>query len=86
MTCLRHVFSKAAQALLGHKTITMTFRYAHITQEHKKSGQPFEWIDRYPKERWYVTKLSHFLRQETVPVCNQLKLLVGARGFEPPTP
>jgi hypothetical protein len=46
MSCFRHVFSKAAIALLGHKTMTMTFRYAHITQEHKKSGQPLEWIDR----------------------------------------
>jgi len=43
---LRHTFSsqvllrggslKDIQELLGHKTMTMTLRYAHLTQEHKK--------------------------------------------------
>ena len=43
---LRHTFAsqvfmksgslKDIQELLGHKTMTMTLRYAHLTQEHKK--------------------------------------------------
>jgi len=27
---------KDVQELLGHKTMTMTLRYSHLTQEHKK--------------------------------------------------
>jgi hypothetical protein len=29
---------KEAQELLGHKTMTMTLRYAHLSQEHKKKA------------------------------------------------
>jgi len=45
---LRHTFAsqlilhggdlKDAQELLGHKSMTMTLRYAHLTQEHKKKA------------------------------------------------
>jgi integrase len=45
---LRHTFAsqvllrggdlKDIQELLGHKTMTMTLRYAHLTQEHKKKA------------------------------------------------
>ena len=45
---LRHTFAsqlllkggslKDAQELLGHKSMTMTLRYAHLTQEHKKNA------------------------------------------------
>jgi len=45
---LRHTFSshfvmrggtiKELQEILGHKTITMTMRYAHLSQEHKKKA------------------------------------------------
>jgi hypothetical protein len=29
---------KDIQELLGHKTMTMTLRYAHLTQKHKKKA------------------------------------------------
>ena len=45
---LRHTFAsqvimkggslKDVQELLGHKTMAMTLRYAHLTQEHKKAA------------------------------------------------
>jgi hypothetical protein len=31
-------YLKDIQELLGHKTMTMTLRYAHLTQEHKKKA------------------------------------------------
>ncbi len=76
---LRHMFAsqvllkggslKDVQELLGHKTMTMTLRYAHLTQEHKRKavnllnglttpqkndGQPGQEIDRQAPMSDYV--------------------------------
>jgi hypothetical protein len=35
---MRGDFLKEVQEILGHKTITITLRYAHLSQEHKKKA------------------------------------------------
>ena len=35
---LRGASLKEVQEILGHKTMTMTLRYAHLSQEHKKKA------------------------------------------------
>jgi integrase len=71
---LRHTFAshvimrggsiKDVQELLGHKTMKMTMRYAHLSQEHKKkavnllNGLTSQYPPSVP-----VTKVSHFQNQ-----------------------
>ena len=35
---MRGASLKEVQEILGHKTMTMTLRYAHFSQEHKKKA------------------------------------------------
>ena len=63
---LRHTFAsqvllrggslKDIQELLGHKTMAMTLRYAHLTQEHKRGAVNL--LNGLTTKS--VTKLSHF--------------------------
>jgi len=69
---LRHTFAsqmimrggslKEVQELLGHKSMKMTMRYAHLSQEHKKKAvnllNGLTALQNSPVE--HVTKLSHF--------------------------
>ena len=95
---LRHTFAshllmngasiKDVQELLGHKTMQMTLRYAHLSQEHKKKAvNLLNGLTAPQKEI-----LSHFV---TNPALNPLerdqssanysKLLEPMRGIEPRT-
>ena len=65
---LRHTFAshfimrggqlKELQELLGHKNITMTMRYAHLSQEHKKKAVNL--LNGLASSKRTVTKVSHF--------------------------
>jgi len=65
---LRHTFAshaimrgaslKEVQEVLGHKTMTMTLRYAHLSQEHKKRA-----VNLLNGLTTSVTKLSHFQKR-----------------------
>ena len=76
---------KDAQELLRHKTMIMTLRYAHLTQEHKrKAANLLNGLTASEKADGHKMVTNPF--QENMPTCNLLIFLVGARGFEPPTP
>jgi len=83
---LRHTFAsqlvmngvdlKTVQELLGHKYITMTMRYSHLSQAHKKEAV-----------RVLENLICHnFVKVKITELCKPLKILIGASGFEPPTP
>ena len=67
------------QKLLGHKTITMTVRYAHLAPAHLKKA-----VDTLS------TKTSQYFGWKMIiyrkMICNCLKLLVPKGGLEPPCP
>jgi len=95
---LRHTFAshlvmngasiKEVQELLGHKTLAMTTRYAHLSQEHKKKAVNLLNVLTAPKAQ-AVASLSQNVTNpgsEKRGLCEVLEIMVGARGFEPPTP
>ena len=95
---LRHTFAshllmngasiKDVQELLGHKTMQMTLRYAHLSQEHKKKAvNLLNGLTAPQKEI-----LSHFVTNPALnpletnqTLANQLKSLEPMRGIEPRT-
>lgn len=70
---LRHTFAshfvmnggslKALQEMLGHKNITMTMRYAHLSKEHKKNEIKVLSGLIKSKSKGVVTKLTHLQKK-----------------------
>jgi integrase len=91
---LRHTFAShlvmagvditTVKELLGHKTLTMTLRYAHLAPTHKVKALAVldNTINFKPTAQKPHTAKEKGL-QET---CNPLKVMVGDAGFEPATP
>ncbi len=69
--------------LLGHKTLTMTLRYAHLAPSHKVRA--VEMLDSTINDK----STAQLLHKKGVTIndenCNPLKSLVELRGFEPLT-
>ncbi len=95
---LRHTFAsqlimrgaglKDVQELLGHKTLAMTMRYAHLSQDHKKKAVNL--LNGLTAKKPPCHKMSQnavFDPSRTIPENRQVVdfKMVGARGFEPPT-
>mgnify|MGYP001154716684 CR=1 FL=1 len=79
---------KVVQEILGHKTMTMTLRYAHLSQEHKKEAvNLLNGLTASEKVFCHKSVTNHDLdtKEGLQNSRNPLKSLVGARGFEPPT-
>lgn len=76
---LRHTFAsqvimrggtlKDVQELLGHKTMTMTLRYAHLSQDHKRKAVNLL-NGLTASKNPTVTKLSHSPTKKKVSACN----------------
>ena len=96
---LRHTFASqlvmagiditSVKELLGHKSLTMTMRYSHLSPGHKRKAVHV--LDRLMEEnendvskKWY--------KNDTIPegetsrdCCKSLKVMVRPEGFEPST-
>src|SRR5208337_4586637 len=95
---LRHTFCshmvmrganlKDVQEIAGHKSMTMTLRYAHLSQEHKKKSVSLldGLTDSESKKMTSVTKVSQPPNPTLPNTRNPLISLAGQEGFEPPTP
>jgi hypothetical protein len=57
------------QELMGHKTMNMTMRYAHLSQEHKKKAVNLLNGLTAPTRKPMVTKWSHFQNLKFRPIC-----------------
>jgi integrase len=54
---------RTVQELMGHKTITMTVRYAHLAPAHQREA-----IERLAQKRTDTTTTGHTRQPQTVPV------------------
>jgi len=91
---LRHTFAsrlvmdgtdiRTVQELLGHKTITMTMKYAHLSPGHKMDA--VQRLANRQKEDRTGTSVSTKKKGSQALACNPSELLVGGTGVEPATP
>lgn len=69
--------------LLGHKTLTMTLRYAHLAPAHKVAALSL--LDTTLNQGPIIQKLYSPIKKGLSVMDNPLKRLVGHEGFEPST-
>jgi integrase len=90
---LRHTFASqlvmsrvnltTVKDLLGHKTLTMTLRYAHLAPAHKVAA--LSKLDSTLNQDPTIQKLYSPIKKGLTVSVNPLKRLVGHEGFEPST-
>jgi integrase len=94
---LRHTFASqlvmkgvdltTVKELLGHKSIIMTMRYAHLAPEHKTKAVRVldEVLKSSTNENFSSQSGSQFTDCSNLDCRNSLPVMVGATGFEPAT-
>jgi len=94
---LRHTFASqlvmkgvdltTVKELLGHKSIIMTMRYAHLAPEHKTKAVKVldEVLKSSTNEQLSSQFSSQFTDQSSFDYPKSLAVMVGATGFEPAT-
>ena len=74
---------KALQEILGHTTLTMMMKYAHLAQGHKQEA--INRLNGLATKNLMVTKWSQSLKMNNQKLCKLLISLVGREGIEPST-
>ena len=74
---------KALQEILGHTTLTMIMKYAHLAPGHKQEA--INRLNGLTTKNLIVTKWSQSLKLKNQQPCKSLILLVGREGIEPST-
>jgi hypothetical protein len=92
---MRGASIKEVQEILGHKSLTMTVRYSHLSQDHKRKAvnllngltapssqdKPATYVISDMSQN--VTFSQEIEKKEARQLSNLLILLVGLEGLEP---
>ena len=74
-------------ASLGSGDLTMTWRYAHLSQKHLRDSVNLLNDTPCGKQMVNISQKAKRLTTAKLPTsCNSSHFMVGTRGFEPPTP